>query len=119
MPDPEVVADVPPQSIEPLRLDDEEEDDQRAEQDQAEIRDDVQHRGGREQDAAEGLHRVADQDREQRDEDRAEDGAEHGTQSPDDDHGQIVDGRADLVLLVVRHPEVVGVEDPGHAGVER
>src|SRR3990172_4925308 len=55
-PDPEVIPDVPPQPVQPLRLHDQEEDDQRAEQDQAQVRDDVEHRGLAEDQAAEPLH---------------------------------------------------------------
>src|SRR4029077_20083020 len=42
-PDPEVVPDVPPQAVEALRLHDQEEDDQGAEEHDTEIRDKVQH----------------------------------------------------------------------------
>src|SRR3990172_1487999 len=106
-PDPEVVPDVAPQPVQPIRLDDEEEDDQAAEQDQAEVRDDVEHRGRGEDEAAERLHGVADQDRQQRHEDRAEDRTEDRAEPADDDHRQVVDRRHDLELLVVRDAEVV------------
>src|SRR5215471_17120166 len=42
-PDAEVVADVPPEAVEPLRLHHQEEDDQGPEQHQAEVRDEVEH----------------------------------------------------------------------------
>src|SRR5262249_61905922 len=37
----------------------------------------------------------------------------------DDDHGQVVDRDVDLKLLVVGDAEIVSVEDPSDAGVER
>src|SRR2546427_4151230 len=43
-PDTEVVPDVPPETVEPLGLDDQKEDDQRSEEDEAEVRDDVEDR---------------------------------------------------------------------------
>src|SRR2546427_6925922 len=72
-PDTEVVPDVPPETVEPLGLDDQKEDDQRSEEDEAEVRDDVEDRRLGEHEAAECLHRVSDADRQQRHEDRAED----------------------------------------------
>src|SRR5213594_774321 len=80
-PDTEVVPDVPPETVEPLGLDDQKEDDQRSEEDEAEVRDDVQDRRLGEHEAAECLHRVSDGDRQQRHEDRAEDRAEHRAQA--------------------------------------
>src|SRR6266545_3540114 len=117
-PDTEIAPDVPPESVEPLRLDDEEEDDEGAEQDEAQVGDDVQHGPRREQEPAEYLHQVADGDGQQGDEDRAEDGAEHRTEAADDDHGQIVDGHGDLELLVVGDAQIVRVEHARHAGIE-
>ena len=46
-------------------------------------------------------------------------GAQHRAEPADDDHGQVVDGHADLELLVVGDAEVVGVEHAGDPGVER
>src|SRR5215467_3722962 len=117
-PDTEVVADVPPQAVQSLGLDDEEEDDEGPEHHEAEVGDEVEHGLGREEDAAEGLHGVADADGEEGDEDGPEHGAEHGAEPADDDHGEVVDGDADLELLVVGDAEVVGVEDPRHPRVE-
>src|SRR2546428_9369616 len=68
-PDTEVVPDVPPETVEPLGLDDQKEDDQRSEEDEAEVRDDVEDRRLGEHEAAECLHRVSDGDRQQRHED--------------------------------------------------
>src|SRR2546422_6696071 len=75
-PDTEVVPDVPPETVESLGLDDQKEDDQRSEEDEAEVRDDVEDRRLGEHEAAECLHRVSDGDRPQRHEDRAQDRAE-------------------------------------------
>src|SRR5712664_3846227 len=117
-PDTEIVADVPPQAVQPIRLDDQEHDDERAEQHQAEVGDEVEHGLRGEEDPAEGLHRVADGDGEQGDEDGPEDRAQHGAEPADDDHGQVVDGDRDLELLVVGDAEEVRVEDAGDARVE-
>src|SRR3989304_2747056 len=76
-PEAEVVTEVPPEAVEPLRLDHQEEDDQRPEQDQAEVRDDVAHRRLGEEEPAGRLHRVPDGDGQQRDEGRAEHRSEH------------------------------------------
>src|SRR3989454_8992324 len=65
-PDTEVVPDVPPETVEPLGLDDQKEDDQRSEEDEAEVRDDVEDRRLGEHEAAECLHRGSDGDRQQR-----------------------------------------------------
>src|SRR5215510_2428688 len=118
-PDPEIASDIPPQTIQPLGLHDQEEDDESAEQHEAEVGDEVQHGLLREEDAAEGLHGVADDDREQGDEDGAEDRAEHGAEPADDDHRQVVDRDADLELLVVRDTEEVRVQHAGDSGIER
>src|SRR3989442_12352388 len=101
-PDSEIVPNVAPEPVEPLRLDDQEYHDKNPEPHQPEIRDDVQHLRRREEEPAERLHRVADQDREERHEDRAEDGPEDRAEPADDDHRQVVDGDGDLELLVVR-----------------
>src|SRR5438034_5864123 len=90
-PDPEVVPDISPEAVQPFRLDDQEKDDQRPEEDEPEVRDDVEDRRLGEHQPAERLHGIPDDDRQQRHEDRAEDGAEHRAQAPDDDHGQVVD----------------------------
>src|SRR5262245_32248578 len=117
-PDAKVVADVPPQPVQPFGLHDEEEDDEGAEHHEAEVGNEVEDGLRREEEAAERLHRVADPDGQERDEDGAEDRAQDGAQAPDDDHGEVVDGDADLELLVVGDAEVVRVEDAGDAGVE-
>src|SRR4030095_2514808 len=118
-PDPEIASDVPPQTIQPLGLHDQEEDDEGAEQPEAEGGDEVQHGLLREENAAESLHRVADDDRQQGHEDGPEDRAEHRAEPADDDHLQVVDGDADLELLVVRDAEEVRVQHAGDPGVER
>src|SRR5437660_7005309 len=117
-PDTEVAADVPPQAVQALRLHDEEEDDEGAEQHEAKVRNQVQDGLRLEEDSAERLHGVADHDGQQRDEDGPEDRAQHGAEPADDDHGQVVDRDADLELLVVGDAEEVRVEHPGHASVE-
>src|SRR5262245_38192879 len=71
-PDTEVAADVPPQAVQPLGLHDQEEDDEGAKHHEAEVGDQVEHGLLREKDAAEGLHAVADDDRQQGDEDGPE-----------------------------------------------
>src|SRR6266478_3484244 len=73
--DPEVVPDVPPQAVEALRLHDQEEDDQGAEEHDTEIRDKVEHGLRLEEHAAEGLHQPPDHDRQERDEEGPEDRA--------------------------------------------
>src|SRR5262245_214987 len=118
-PDPEIAPDVPPQTVQSLRLHDQEEDDERAEHHETEVGDEVQHGLLREEDATEGLHSVADDDRQQGHEDGPEDRAEHRAEPADDDHRQVVDGDADLELLVVRDAEEVRVQDAGDPGVER
>src|SRR5262245_11662515 len=90
-PDAEIVADVPPESVQPFRLHDQEEDDQGPEQHEAEVGNEVEDGLRGEEEAPEGLHRVADDDRQQRDEERAEDGPEHRAEPADDDHRQVVD----------------------------
>src|SRR5215470_19227758 len=117
-PDAEVVADVPPQPVQPLGLHDEEEDDEGAEHHEAEVGNQVQHGLGREEEAPERLHRIAYRDGQERDEDGAEDRAQDGPQASDDDHGEVVDGHADLELLVVGDAEIVRVEDARDARVE-
>src|SRR5581483_9801276 len=77
-PDAEIVADVSPQAIETFRLDDQEEDDERAEQDQPHIGHEVVHGRRAEERLAERFHRIPDHDRQQRHEGGAEDGSEHG-----------------------------------------
>src|SRR5512138_3057304 len=74
-PDPEVASDVPPETVQTLGLHDQEEDDQGAEHHEAEVGNQVEHRRLTEEDPAERLHRVANDDREQGHEDRAEDRA--------------------------------------------
>src|SRR5215831_6976055 len=101
-PDTEVVADVPPQPVQALGLHDQEEDDEGAEEHEAEVGDEIEHGLRREEHAAERLHRVADDDRQERDEERPEDRPQHRAEAADDDHRQVVDGHADLELLVVR-----------------
>src|SRR5262247_1406282 len=118
-PDPEIAPDVPPQTVQSLRLDDQEEDDERAEHHETEVGDEVQHGLLREKDAAEGLHAVADDDRQQGHEDGPEDRAEYRAEPSDDDHRQVVDRDADLELLVIRDAEEVGVQHAGDAGAER
>src|SRR5687767_8097491 len=60
-PDAEVTADVAPEAVESLGLQHEEHDDERAEQREAEGRDQVVHRRLREEHRAERLHGVADE----------------------------------------------------------
>src|SRR6266481_4152753 len=117
-PDPEVVPDVPPQAVEALRLHDQEEDDQGAEEHDTEIRDKVQHGLRLEEHAAEGLHQPPDHDRQERDEEGPEDRALDRPKPPDDDHGQVVDRHPELELLVVRDPEEVGIHHAGHPSVK-
>src|SRR5215470_18885769 len=62
-PNPEVVADVPPQPVQPVGLHDQEEDDQGAEQHEAEVGDEVEHGLRVEEHAAENFHGAADDDR--------------------------------------------------------
>src|SRR5204863_2998352 len=76
-PDAEVVADVAPQPVEALRLHHQKEDDQAAEQDEPGAGDDARQLAGVEEQAAERLHRQAQDDRQHGHEDGAEDGAEH------------------------------------------
>src|SRR5262249_42190610 len=73
---------------------------------------------GREEETAEGLQGVGEAEGEEGDEDGPEHRAEQGAEPADDDHGEVVDGDADLELLVVGDAEVVGVEDPRHPCVE-
>src|SRR5260370_31808002 len=61
-PDPEVVPDGPPQTVDALRLHDQEEDDQGAEEHDTEIRDEVEHGLRLEEHAAEGLHQTPPHD---------------------------------------------------------
>src|SRR5216683_6201573 len=117
-PDPEVVPDVPPQAVEALRLHDQEEDDQGAGEHDTEIGDEVEDGPGVEEHPTEALHEASDHDRQQRDEKGAEDRALDRPQTPDDDHGQVVDRHAELELLVIRDPEKVGVHHAGHPGIE-
>src|SRR5204863_9340191 len=114
----EVISNVAPQAVQPLRLNDQEEDYQYAEQDQAQIGDRVQQIGLREEQPAVILEKPAGQDRQQRDENGAEDRTEDRSQAADDHHRQIVDRHGQLELLVIRDPQVIGVKHPGHAGVE-
>src|SRR5215831_10203635 len=44
---------------------------------------------------------------------------EPSTEPADDDHGQVVDRDVDLFLLVVGAAEIVSVQNPSDAGVER
>src|SRR3989475_9878733 len=118
-PGPKVAADVPPEPVQSLGLDDQEKDDEGAEQHEAEIGNQVEHGLRREEDPAEGLQGVADDDGQQGDEDGAEDRAQHRAEAADDDHGQVVDRHADLELLVVRDAEEVRVQHAGDPGVER
>src|SRR5882762_10253790 len=117
-PDTEIVADITPQAVQPIRLDDQEQDDERAEQHETEVGDQVEHGLRGEEDPAEGLHRVTDANGEQGDEDGPEDRAQHRAEPTDDDHGQVVDGDRDLELLVVGDAEKVRVQDPGDPGIE-
>src|SRR5262249_24868950 len=98
--------------------DEEEEDDESPEHHGGGVGEEVEHGRGSEEDAAEGLHGVADPNGEEGDEDGPEHGAEHGAEPADDDHGEVVDGHADLELLVVGDAQVVGIEDPGDARVK-
>src|SRR5215831_1995021 len=85
-----VASDVPPEPVQPLGLEDEEHHDEGTEQRETERGNQVQHGRLREEGAAERLHRVPDDDRQQRDEGGPEDRAQHGAQAADDDHGQVV-----------------------------
>src|SRR5262245_38740587 len=73
-PDPEVTADVPPQTVEPLGFQHEEHDDERAEQAEPQRGDQVVHRRLREEQGPEPLHGIADHERQEGDEERPEDG---------------------------------------------
>src|SRR5262245_43575607 len=64
-PDTKVAADVPPEAVQPLGLQHEEHDDERAEQRETEGGDQVVDRRLREEDRPERLHRVADDDGQQ------------------------------------------------------
>src|SRR4029450_838574 len=55
-PDTEVVPDIPPQPVETLRLDDQEEDNERPEHHEAEVGNEIEHGLGSEEETAEGLH---------------------------------------------------------------
>src|SRR5438552_13584157 len=118
-PDTEVAPDVSPQTVQTLGLNEEEKNDEGAEQQEAEIPNQVQDGFRLEEHSAERLHGVADHDGQQGDEDGPEDRAQHEAEPADDDHGQVVDGDADLELLVVGDTEEVRVEHAGDAGVER
>src|SRR3981081_678596 len=72
-PDAKVVPDIPPQAIQAAGLHDREENDEGAEHHEAEVGDEVEHGLGIEEEPAEGFHRVADRDRQQRHEEGAED----------------------------------------------
>src|SRR2546425_9530027 len=118
-PDPEIVADIPPQAVQPLGLDDEEEDDEGAEHHEAEVGDEVEHGLGGEEDATERLHGEADDDGKEGDEDGAQHGAQNRPEPADDDHGEVVDGHVDLELLVVGDAEKIRAQHTGDAGIER
>src|SRR6266508_4677337 len=117
-PDAEVVPDIPPQAIQPLGRDREEDDDEGAEHHEAEVGNEVEHGLRCEKEAAKGLHAEADDDGQERDEDRPQHRAQDRPEPADDDHGEVVDGHVDLELLVVGDPEEIGVEDAGDARVE-
>src|SRR4029453_2970518 len=68
-----IVPGVPPQTVQALGLDNEKEDDEGAEQHEAEVGDEIEHRLGSEEETAERLHGVADHDGQQGDEGGPED----------------------------------------------
>src|SRR5207244_1274729 len=76
-PDPEVIADIAPQPVQPLRLHNQEENDQAAEQDQAQIGNGILQILLREQEPAVILKKPAGQDRQQGNEDGTENRAEN------------------------------------------
>src|SRR4029453_18356166 len=117
-PDPEVVANVPPESVQPLRLHDEEKDDESAEHHESQVGDEVHHGLRLEEHAPEGLHAQTDDDGEQGDEHGAEDRAQNRAQPSHDDHGEVVDVDVDLEPLVVGDADEVGEEHAGDAGIE-
>src|ERR1700730_8485576 len=100
-PYPEVVSDVSPQAVEPLRFDHQEEDDQAAEQDQPQIGDDVRQIRLREDQTAEGFEKPTSHDRQQDHEDRAQDRAEDRAEPADDHHSQLMNLNIDLKLPVI------------------
>src|SRR5215472_5876897 len=118
-PHPEVISDVAPQAVKPLRLDHQKENDQTTEQDQPQIGDDVREIGLREDEAAKGFEKPAGDNRQQGHENRAEDRAEYRAEPADDDHRQIVDRHGDLKLLVIGDAEIVGIENTSDAGIKR
>src|SRR5215472_12232867 len=91
-----VVADVPPQPCEPVRLDDQKEDDQAAKDDQPQMGNEVSQVGLRQEHATGGFQRPAGHDRQQRDKDRTEDRAQYRAEAADDHHRQIIDRDIEL-----------------------
>src|SRR5689334_15864350 len=118
-PNPEVTPDIPPQPIEPLGLDDQKEDDQAAEHRETGAGNDVRQLRLAEDQRTRSFQEKTQYDRQQRDEYRAKNRAQNRAQPADDDHGEEVDRDVELELLVVGDAEIVGVEHPADAGVER
>src|SRR5204862_3085042 len=118
-PDAEVIADVAPQPVKPLRFDDQKEDDQPAEQDQPQIGYRIQQVALREEEPAVILEKPARQDRQQGHENSAEDRAEDRDEPADDDHRQVIDRDGQLELLIIGDAQIIGVEHAGDPGVER
>src|SRR5262245_39409359 len=115
----EVAEDIAPQPVETFWLERQEQYDQRAKYHQAQIGDDICKVGLRQEQAAESFEKPARGNWQQGDEDRAKDRAQHRAEPADDDHGQIIDRDVDLKLLVIGDTEIVSVENPSDAGVER
>src|SRR5688572_32457854 len=82
-PDPEIAPDVAPEPVEAFRLEHQKHDDKPAEDDQAQVRDQIVDVGVAEQVGAPARHAQPDRDRQQRDEDGAEDRAEDRAQAAD------------------------------------
>src|SRR3954471_24850909 len=82
-PEPQLLFRGRPQPRQAVRLDDQEEDDQRAEDHQFEMR-----RGGGRQRYAEPVRNLRQHKRQQHEERRAEEAAEDGAEAADDDHEQ-------------------------------
>src|SRR5262252_6659542 len=106
-PEPQLFLADRPKPREPVRLDDEKEDDERAESHEFEMRD---HR--RRQRDAECGRDLVEKDRHHRDEGRAEETAEYRTEPADDDHEKQRKGAVDRKGERLPGPEV-------HEGPER
>eukprot|EP01022_Parablepharisma_sp_SALTPOND_P036534 TRINITY_DN997_c0_g4_i1.p1 TRINITY_DN997_c0_g4~~TRINITY_DN997_c0_g4_i1.p1 ORF type:complete len:1552 (+),score=442.93 TRINITY_DN997_c0_g4_i1:2334-6989(+) len=107
-----------PQPGQSVRLGDEEEDDQRAEHHQLDMR----HRGVGErqvQQLGQRWQGVVQEDRQQQDEGRAQEGPEDAAHTADDDHEQDAEGQVQRKAVRFHRAQVAeGVKRTGHATVE-